>query len=393
MAKRVRQRRQKGTGSVRRKGRGWQLAVRVPGRTSPITEMRYQPPTPAEVVAWAVRQLEVHGQAPAAAGSLAADVEDYQRRVTAMPTYRQVVAHLDLWLDVLGRERSRRSITTGELDAIIQRWLVTPPQRPGSRGPAATGLSASTIRKRVNTLRMLFVTLDGKDARNPVRAVRLPRMPKPQPRGRDYATIARILAAMPEKRQSAHNAPALGRVRAAVMAYSGLPPKLIMALTPTDLDFDARTIRVPERHKGGGVEARVLPMMPQAVAAFRTFHQLRAYGPFAVCRLNTGFKRAAKRIGLDPRTITLYDLRHSFGEQVYRATRDLATVGRLLMHVPGSRVTARYAMGANDEINRAAAAAFGQTVAAVTACGETPQAPAISARRRKPRPVKQLRAG
>jgi hypothetical protein len=76
----------------------------------------------------------------------------------------------------------------------------------------------------------------------------------------------------------------------------------------------------------------------------------------------------------------LYDLRHSFGAELYRRTGDLATVARFLGHAPGSTVTARYALGANAHVDRAAAAAFDTARAA-----EQQQRPAEKAATRNPR--------
>jgi integrase len=386
MARRPRrQKRQHGTGSVRRKGRGWESLITVGGQT--IRTRWDHEPTAAQLLAWCVAQRAGQPAGPAA-GSLEADVARYLPLISAMPTYAQVAAHLTIWLEALGRTRGRQTVTSDEITRIVQRWLVTP-TRPaeGQRGrpSGARGLGAGTIRKRLNSLRMLYVRLDGKQAANPVRGVEKPRAPKPQRRGRDYPLIARILAAMPTERSHKQGAivrPALAPIRAAVIAYTGIPPHQVAALGPTDIDLLAGTVRLPERHKGGGVEMRVLPLTPQGVEAFRAFHQANAYGGRrgTYDAASRAFKRAAERIGIDPATITLYDLRHSFGEETYRQTGDLATVGRMMGHAEGSTVTARYAMGANDAINRAAAAAFGAAVAAQQAAAQPAPQPQPHAR-------------
>jgi hypothetical protein len=102
----------------------------------------------------------------------------------------------------------------------------------------------------------------------------------------------------------------------------------------------------------------MLPLTDDARAAFTDFHRAQAYGAFATESLNRTFKRGCARVGLDPTTVHLYDVRHSYLTQVYRVTHDLATVGRLGLHAPGSPITARYALGANDEVDRAAVEAF-----------------------------------
>ena len=269
-----------------------------------------------------------------------------------MPTCKQRTAHLTLWAQALGGARARRTITATEIDQVLQEWLLT----------AAPG----TIRKRRTALQSLFVTLDGKLAKNPVKATANPKPPKPEARGLDYLTIARLLAAMPtqqSRRPGAVPRPALGAVRVAVLAYTGIPPGQLQAVRATDLQLTVGTVRLHGRRKGRGTAPQTLPLTAEGLAAFKAFHAANAYGRFAMEALNRSFKRAAKRIGIDPTTVHLYDLRHSFGMEMYRVTRDLATVARFLGHAPGSVVTARYAQGANAHVDQAAAAAFSAALA------------------------------
>jgi integrase len=359
---------------IRRKRGGWQTYVRIHGQyyseswplTTPLDDMRE----------WIADQKDKHGgERAAAAGSLAADVATYLERVAAMPTIKQRTAHLELWLKALGRDRPRRSITADEIDVILQGWLQT--------------LAPGTVRKRRTALQSFFVKMDGKKARraNPVKGSENPRPPKPEARGLDYATIARAIAAMPDTvsvKKGAVKRQSLAKIRARVIAYTGIPPGLLQTITANDLSLSARTVRVRPRRKGSGVEARTLPLTEAGLKAFTDFHAANAYGPFAVESLNRSFKRGCARAGLDPGSVTLYDLRHSFLSQVYRVTRDLATVGRLGLHADGSTVTARYAKGANQEVDAAAVAAF-------SAALEGRKLPGKVARKRKPRKRKHLR--
>jgi integrase len=256
------------------------------------------------------------------------------------------------------------------------------------------GLAPGTVRKRRNTLRSFFEKMDaGLDLKNPVNDSDNPKPPKVGPCGLDYATIARILEAMPATRSAKPGAvalPSLTKLRAAVVAYVGLPPGILAQVKATDLALDAGTVRVAGREKGDGVEPRVLPLTAEGREAFRAFHQANAYGPFSPSALNRSFKRAAKRVGIKA-GVWLYRLRHSFGEQLYRTTGDLATVGRMMLHAPGSPVTARYAQGANAEVDRAAAQAFSASISSAAVQPAVPNVPAKRARSRKSRIVKHLR--
>jgi len=359
-------RRQKGTGSVRAKGRGWESLITVNGAA--VRKYWDHEPADAELLQWCVAERLAQRAAPSA-GSFEADVAEYLTRIAAMPTRDQVAYHLNLWLDALGRTRARSTITPAEIDAVMQGWLSTPiivppGQKNGPRPRSASGLlTVSSVAKRRAHLRAMFYRLDGKHAPNPVRGTALPPTPAPAPKGRPYGLILQILARMaPHRWRKGGPQPSHSLLRAALMAYTGLPPALIKEIQPTDIDWRAGTLLVSARRKGRGVGARLLPLAPQALAALRAFDAAGAYGTFCTAGLNICFRRAAR--GLDA-TITLYDLRHSFGEEVYRRTADLPTVGRLLMHSPTSTATARYAMGANAAVNQLAVAAFGTGVAAL----------------------------
>lgn len=92
----------------------------------------------------------------------------------------------------------------------------------------------------------------------------------------------------------------------------------------------------------------------------------------------------------DPR-IRLYDLRHSFGAELYRRTGDLATVARFLGHADGSTVTARYALGANAQVDQAAVQAFNAARSAEQERAALPKRAPKRARARKRRLTKRLR--
>jgi site-specific recombinase XerD len=342
----------------------------------------------AEMREWRQEQVERFGGEPTPAGSLAADVDTYLARVTAMPSFAQRQAHLALWLTALGRDRTRRSITTDEIDVVLQGWLET--------------LAPGTVRKRRTALQSFFVKLNGKKSRlvNPVKGSENPKEPKPEARGLDYLVLERAIAAMPDQRDTKKGLPPrvnLAKVVARVIAYTGIPPGLLNRVRPHDLVLVAPgSVHVPARTKGAGVEARTLPLTPDGLAALQAFHAAHAYGRVPQT-VNRSFKRGCRRAGLDPKAVRLYDLRHSFLAQLYRVTRDLATVGRLGLHAEGSTITARYAKGANEEVDAAATAAFSAALAAqrqraLPAAPVARASPAQVPRRAKSRRRRRLRA-
>lgn len=370
---------------IRRRRNTWEVNVRVHGHlytdtfplTTPVQEMKD----------WRAEQVEKYGGERTTAGSFGADIVTYLARVAAMPSLNQRAAHLELWARALGRDRPRRSITVEEIDVVLQDWLDT--------------CAPGTVRKRRTALQSFFAKMNGKKSRlvNPVKGSDAPKEPKPEARGLDYVTLERAIAAMPDQRDTKKGLPARvnqSKIRARVIAYTGIPPGLLKTIRPSDLQLAAGTVRIRPRSKGGGVEARTVPLIPEAIAAFRDFHAAACYGPFATESLNRSFKRGCARAGLDPATVHLYDLRHSFLSQVYRVTRDLATVGRLGLHAEGSPVTARYAKGANQAVDVAATTAFSVALAAQRPGPPDPPDPAkLGAevgRGRKSRSRRRLRA-
>lgn len=334
----------------RRRGNKWTAYVDTPA--GQITKTFAIDTPQDEIDAWRADQIKTHGLQVPAAESLAAAVATYERRRASLPTLKQRLAHLAIWRHELGGARSLRSVTSGEIETILESW-------------AAAGLAPATVKKRRTALQSLFVALFGKRGFNPVRATPIPKEPKAEARQIPRDAIERAIAAMPRYRSTKPGAPpvlSLAPLRAQVLATTGLPPGLLKRVQPHDLVLVAPcSVRVGGRHKGGGVEARTIPLTAAGADAFRAFHAAQAYGPFATQSLNRAFQKGCKAAGLDPRAVHLYDLRHSFLTDLYRATRDLATVARFALHAADSKMTARYAQGANRDVDQAAAAALDAT--------------------------------
>jgi integrase len=356
---------------VRRHGAGWQVRVAVAGAGRSAAQFPLDTPH-AELRAW--QEDERHrlrlvarrqgGRGRAAAGTFAADARTYLAAVAAMPDIKRRRKDIALWIAEFG-ERRRHSITAAEIRAVRDRWLTVGPKhvyrkatrdRPGRWEPVATPLAGSTVNHRLRALSNLWTVLDGRRAPNPVREVPEADETPAAPRAIDYATIARILAALPDRaragRGEKRGTVSLTKLRLRVMAYTGLPPAQLMALTPAHVDLEGATLLVDERSKGKGVAAARLPLLPEAVAALRDFAAAGAWGKFSTSAVRTSFLRAAKKVctlpGLRP-----YDLRHSFGTAVFLASGSLHAAGELLRHAD-KRTTRRYTLAAVNPVLTAA---------------------------------------
>ena len=329
---------------IRRRRDGWRVFAKVNGKVRVCPQFPLDTPV-GELRAARDKLIEQYGGGPLPeAGTFAADVARYLAKpeVAAMPSFKQRAALLECWLEALGRSRARRSIQRDEVEAVLQRWLTT--------------LAPVTVYHRRTALGRLFTVLDGPTAPNPVKGTTRPDHYRPVDRSIDFHTIEKILAAMPAERYTAKGIrkPSLAKLRATVIAHTGIPPGELMKLKPHDFDRHAGIVRMPWRNKGAGTPAHTRELSPAGVAAFVALDAGHGWGRFPVEALGRSFKRAAKAI-LGPSTaFRLYNLRHSLGADVYRTTRDLATVGRLLGHAEGSAITSRYAMGAHAEVDRAA---------------------------------------
>lgn len=333
---------------IRRHGAGWQAYVQVGGV---MHWCAFPLETPLETMqAWrhrqkaagaaaareaqAARLAAARGEAPVA--TLGRDIEAYLASRTAMPTYRERKQHLAWWLEALG-DRPRATITPLEIDAVLYRWRQT--------------LAAQTVRLRRTALRSLWHAIDGRHAPNPVRASWSPRAPQAARRTVHPALLEQALAAVTSPRQ---------RARLLVLATTGLPHALIMALTPEDLDLPGKRLRAHPRRKGAGTAAVWLPISPVAVRALKAFAKADAWGRFSASSLRKAWIRACRQVGLIG--VRPYDLRHAFAAALYRARGDLATVQRLLLHAD-IRTTQRYAQDAEAELDRDTVAVVGRAQA------------------------------
>ena len=187
------------------------------------------------------------------------------------------------------------------------------------------GAAAQTCNHRRRVLVTLTKTLDGRTAPNPAKdSLKLP-VPRPEPRGLPWDTITAILDAM---------RPSATKARLMVMAHTGLPHAVIQRLEPADLRLTGRKpfVLVRPRRKGAGVDARAIPVTPDAATALREFAKRRAFGEFSRSSLHKAFRLAAKRAGVE-QPVTPYTLRHSFGGRAIVATKgNVVAVQDLMLH-------------------------------------------------------------
>jgi hypothetical protein len=304
-----------------------------------------KPVTPEDVAAirkWRDDTKAANGTMTATGDGFGADVDRYLSQRSSIPSIRKIGGVLRAWVRALGADRHRHTITTDDVNARLN--------------DLNARLAPGTVINHRTALRAFFYYRDPKRG-NPVRGSFHPGTPKAEPRGRDMALIARAIDAMFDTRCSTGK-PSLAKIRARVVAFTGLPPAILKEIKSSDLRPNPTApthVLAPRRKKGGGVESRLVPLTEQGSAAFVTFHQANAYGKFRTETVNQAFKAGCRKVDIDPTSIVLYDARHSFLTQIYRTTKDTDTVGRFGLHAEGSPLPSRYTKVAHEDVDNAVA--------------------------------------
>lgn len=245
--------------------------------------------------------------------------------------------------------------------------------------------SASTCNHYREALYQLYQTLDGPDARNPVRSVPRFEEPDPEPREIPRRLVLRIFEALPDLRRSVKGerrtrTPSLTKIRLRVMYETGLSPAEMMRIQPRDLHLADAALYVRRRRKGKGVQGATIPLTVAGVTALRAFVAAGAFGRFSTRGASQSFNRAVKQVAkaedVSPTDRALltdarpYDFRHCFASKTLRDTNDLKTTQELMRH-RSTKTTKRYAHAAIPEhlrraVDRLDAAASGENPATAT---------------------------
>lgn len=341
---------------IHRHGNSWRAVVSL-GRNRPPVKRVFQLDTdPREMQEWRADERAKHRlerKRRATKGEFAKDARAYLASVKAMPTYKERVREIELWIDAFGKTR-RDEMTPAVIRRWRDHWLTESRGINPKTGKELPPLSAGTVNKRLRALSNLFRVLDGKQAYNPVRDVEEAREPEATPRALDYPTIERIIGEMRDyaggqwtrrepPKDWAPAAPALAKVRVRLLAYTGLSPSTLKRLAADDVDLERQLVRLPPRRKGRGVAGAWIPLLPPAIDAFRDLDRLDGWGPFSLRSVRHAFRRAAIRAGVPK--VRLHDLRHSLGTLAFDLTGSIDVVMALLQHASPA-TTKRYTLAA-----------------------------------------------
>jgi integrase len=322
------------------------------------------------IIAWqhdAKSDLITAAPEPAAVGSLAADIPRY---LETLPDgkYKTESAYLfQHWaVSPLGAI-ARASITRLDVVGQISAWL-------------DAGVARASVNKRLSRLRKFYAAVDGLDVKAPTDAIKFLREPEQERRDIPTRIVRLILDSLPALgrpvRGEDRPTVSMTKIRLSVMAWTGIPPASLARIRARDLDFKTGRVYLRRRRKGAGADGVWITLLPTAVVAFREFVDAGLLGqPYSNSSMGktwrVGIKRASHtaakyatdsgdRTWIDeldnlPPRCRPYDLRHSFGSEMYRRTGDIRAVSELLQHAT-LEMTKRYTVGAVSERVSAAVA-------------------------------------
>ena len=337
-------------------GRGYCVEVRV--RPFPKRRARFPFGTPiAVMLAWRdaqiaelkpARRLVDRGRpsSPSAPTILREDVEQYLAEKLPPTMHPDTRAQFTRWLRKaaetdLGRY-PRQAITGALWSTLVDQWARTGiPATPGDGGRRRIVPPGPLAVDTVNKIRVCFIqfyeAMDrGLERQNPARFIPWRKPDHPEARGIPMAQALAIVAQVPPGTRTA--------ARLLLMVTLGLRPVEIMRIKPaTDWRRAERTLIV-RTAKGG--RARTLPLTDEAIAALEQLDRLKGWGTFTSAPAARMFHTAVAKAGLSAlEPLRPYDLRHAFGTEAYRLTKDIKATAEAMGHKNLSQ-TERYVAGA-----------------------------------------------
>jgi integrase/recombinase XerC len=308
------------------------------------------------------RKLLLDRPAAIERGSLAADIAGH---LATLPEGRYRIDTrilLGHWARSPLGAKPRQAITRAEVRAQISQWR-------------NAGAAAATCNRRLSSLRACLGALDP-DAPNATDAVKYQRPRKIEPRDIPVRIVKLILDSLPDQgraeRFAARPTVSHTKIRLRVMAWTGMAPATIARVAARDLELDrpaGARIYLNPREKGAGRDGAWMKLLTPAVDALRDFRAAKLVGKrwsnssagktwrVGIARATETAARIAAETGDDswareldalPPRCKPYDLRHSFGSEIYRATGDIRAVSELLQHSE-LETTKRYTKGAVSE--------------------------------------------
>jgi site-specific recombinase XerD len=295
-------------------------------------ELRFDPGTELETLQRQRDQLrlDLRDAAPAAKrGTLAHDAKRYLKQIAGRPGSAADRSHLQAWIDRLG-PKPRDRIRAADVRLALAAWRAAGTWTGGrgtcERRPLKRPASEKTLRERWRVLKHLYTTLDGPKAKTPCDDVPRPKPPAATPVGVHISKVQRVATAL-ERR--ARRTPLRSRERQDHARFLMLtttaqrPAQLQRAIAE---DFHLREqFWIVRSAKGGPSHA--IHLNAEMRQAVKLFLAAGAIGADHEAQLLD----VARAHGW-PKTIPLYNARHSVAIDAIEAGADLGDLQALLGH-------------------------------------------------------------
>jgi integrase len=325
---------------IRPRGKRWEAYVRVDGtlRTKTFDTLDV-----STIRAWQDAQRSTVALPPEK-GTLAAKAAEYfaKPEIAAQASVDEKTRHLELWLEQVGWDTPIEAIARDQIEQVLQDWLKV--------------FAPATVYHRRSSLLSVFTFVYGTHAENVVLDTTVPKAWTPRDQSVDYATLAKILDAMPTERLISRGLrqPSTARLVSAVLMHTGVRGCDLRQVRRPHVDWQRGTVQMPPTKKGQGGAWWTCVLTDDGLEALRAFDGADLYGKFSPAAVSRSYKRACRRVLGHDTPVHLYSMRHSVGADTLRASGDTATVGRVLGHTPGSRMSEQYSKGAHAEVDRRA---------------------------------------
>ncbi len=296
-------------------------------------ELRFPLDTDLEVLQRNRDQLRLDlrdaGPAAAARGTLAHDAQKYLKQIAGRPGSAADRSHLRAWLDRLG-PKNRGRITAADVRLALAAWRTAGTWTGGrgrrTRQALEAPASEKTLQQRWRVLKHLYTTLDGPKAKTPCDDVPRPKPPAATPVGVHITRVQRVALALKKR---ARGTPLRSPERQDYARYLMLvstgqrPAQLQRAIAE---DFHLREQFWIVRSAKGGPSHAIHLNAEMRGAAKQLLHA-GALGPY-----NTDALLDVARAHGWPKTIPLYNARHSVAIDAIEAGADLGDLQAMLGH-------------------------------------------------------------
>jgi integrase len=341
---------------IRRSADGWQIYAKVRGK---FFSKHFPTATTLDTLRKALKDLKATAHlgivvaAPDADHeTLLTDVKAYLKAKAGLPTLVDRTHRIEWWRDVLGRHRTRDTVTSLEVRQHLE-------------AKRKAGAKPGTLNVYRTALWDFYTVMEGKSGRNPVRDVppyREQELPLVLP---SHAEVEAAMACLRVFNARENKT----RERLRVLHATGWPSAILKRLRPQDIHWRSHTVTVHGREKGGGTKPRTVPVTAQALDALRGFAAAEAWGGFSGSSVYKAMKTAQETAGVAP--FRVYDLRHLFVSTIVQSSADERGAAELALHT-SPKQTWRYSRQAASTRAKAALDAAFPPVSAAPPSPPTP---------------------